>query len=205
VAQVYSAIEGMKITFNNLSQINTHINSTWYQSKDPSNSQNSHKSSTVVLNSQKNCIKLLIKATGTYSENYQNQQEKEFQQVVSVQTSAKYQKPKQGKSSYVSVQYQLNTKKGKLPAKTEKKPEIFTSKLRKTRNDRRNFHLSNLKSNNSDITFLRPNIDFNASQKLTNTLLNGKNYIRWAKFARVTLKGKGLLGYVNGSRVRPTE
>jgi gag-polypeptide of LTR copia-type len=54
-------------------------------------------------------------------------------------------------------------------------------------------------------TFLRPNIDFNTSQKLTNALLNGKNYIPWAKTARVTLKGKWLLGYVNGSRVRPTE
>jgi gag-polypeptide of LTR copia-type len=54
-------------------------------------------------------------------------------------------------------------------------------------------------------TFIRPNIDFNASQKLTNTLFNGKNYIPWAKFARVTLKGKLLLGYVNGSRVRPTK
>jgi gag-polypeptide of LTR copia-type len=32
-----------------------------------------------------------------------------------------------------------------------------------------------------------------------------KNYISWAKAARVTLKGKGLLGYVNGNRVRPTE
>jgi hypothetical protein len=54
-------------------------------------------------------MRLLIKAIGTYSENYQNQQEKEFEQAVSVQTSAKYQKPKQGKSSCVSVQYQLNT------------------------------------------------------------------------------------------------
>jgi hypothetical protein len=39
-------------------------------------------------------------------------------------------------------------------------------------------------------TFLRPNTDFNASQKLTNALLNGKNYIPWAKADRVTLKGK---------------
>jgi gag-polypeptide of LTR copia-type len=54
-------------------------------------------------------------------------------------------------------------------------------------------------------TILRPNADFNASQKLTNALLNGKNYIPWAKAARVTLKGKGLLGYVNGGRVRPSE
>jgi gag-polypeptide of LTR copia-type len=39
-------------------------------------------------------------------------------------------------------------------------------------------------------TILRPNIDFNASQKLTNAPLNGKNYIPWAKAARITLKGK---------------
>jgi gag-polypeptide of LTR copia-type len=54
-------------------------------------------------------------------------------------------------------------------------------------------------------TIIRPNADFNSSQKLTNVPLNGKNYIPWAKAARVTLKGKGLLGYVNGNRVRPTE
>jgi gag-polypeptide of LTR copia-type len=54
-------------------------------------------------------------------------------------------------------------------------------------------------------TILRPNVDFNASQKLTNAPLNGKNYIPWAKAARVTLKGKGLLGYINGGRVRPSE
>jgi gag-polypeptide of LTR copia-type len=54
-------------------------------------------------------------------------------------------------------------------------------------------------------TILRPNADFNASQKLTNAPLNGKNYISWAKPAKVTLKGKGLLGYVNASRVRPSE
>jgi gag-polypeptide of LTR copia-type len=54
-------------------------------------------------------------------------------------------------------------------------------------------------------TVLRPNADFNSSQKLTNVPLNGKNYIPWAKAARVTFKGKGLLGYVNESRIRPSE
>jgi gag-polypeptide of LTR copia-type len=54
-------------------------------------------------------------------------------------------------------------------------------------------------------TILRPNVDFNSSQKLTNVPLNGKNYIPWTKAARVTLKGKWLLGYVNGSRIRPSE
>ena len=45
--------------------------------------------------------------------------------------------------------------------------------------------------------------DFNASQKLTNVPLNGRNYLPWAKGARVTLKGKGLLGYIDGSKKRP--
>jgi gag-polypeptide of LTR copia-type len=52
-------------------------------------------------------------------------------------------------------------------------------------------------------TFLRCNSELNASQKLTNVPLNEKNYIPWAKAARVTLKGKGLLGYINGNKVRP--
>jgi gag-polypeptide of LTR copia-type len=54
-------------------------------------------------------------------------------------------------------------------------------------------------------TILRPSAEFNASQKLTNALLNGNNYISWEKAARVTLKGKGLLGYINGSRIKPKE
>jgi hypothetical protein len=43
-------------------------------------------------------------------------------------------------------------------------------------------------------TILRPNIDFNASQKLTNAPLNGKNYIPWA---RITLKGKKGCSYMS--------
>ncbi|KAF3319907.1 gag-polypeptide of LTR copia-type [Carex littledalei] len=35
--------------------------------------------------------------------------------------------------------------------------------------------------------------------------LNGKNYIPWAKAARVTLRAKGLLGYVNGNKKKPKE
>jgi gag-polypeptide of LTR copia-type len=54
-------------------------------------------------------------------------------------------------------------------------------------------------------TILRLNAYFNNSQKLINVPLNGKNYIPWAKAARVTLQGKGLFGYVNGSRIRPSE
>jgi hypothetical protein len=30
-----------------------------------------------------------------------------------------------------------------------------------------------------------------------------KKTISWAKAARVTLKGKGLLGFINGNKIRP--
>jgi hypothetical protein len=52
---------------------------------------------------------------------------------------------------------------------------------------------------------LRSNTDFNSFQKLTNISLNDKNYIPWTKTARMTLKGKGLLAYINESRIRPSE
>ena len=45
--------------------------------------------------------------------------------------------------------------------------------------------------------------DFNSSQRLTNVPLNGKNYIPWAKSSRVSLKGKGLLGFITGDKKRP--
>ncbi|XP_078156601.1 uncharacterized protein LOC144552497 [Carex rostrata] len=54
-------------------------------------------------------------------------------------------------------------------------------------------------------TIIRHQADFNSSKKLTNIPLDGKNYIQWAKAARVTLKAKRLLGYVNGSKIRPTQ
>jgi hypothetical protein len=54
-------------------------------------------------------------------------------------------------------------------------------------------------------TSLKPNIDFNSSQKIINVPINGKSYISWAKTAKVTLKSKWLLGYVNESRVRSNE
>jgi gag-polypeptide of LTR copia-type len=50
---------------------------------------------------------------------------------------------------------------------------------------------------------LRP--DFNSSQKLSHVLLNGNNYLTWAKTARVTLKGKSLLRFINGAKRRPEE
>jgi gag-polypeptide of LTR copia-type len=46
-------------------------------------------------------------------------------------------------------------------------------------------------------------MDINTSLKLTLMLLNGKNYQAWAKAAIISLKGKGKLGYINGTRPRP--
>jgi gag-polypeptide of LTR copia-type len=37
----------------------------------------------------------------------------------------------------------------------------------------------------------------------TSMLLNDKNYQVWAKAAIISLKGKGKLGYINGTRPRP--
>jgi hypothetical protein len=39
---------------------------------------------------------------------------------------------------------------------------------------------------NQNSTRLRTNSDFNLAQKLTNVLLNGRNYISWAKTAMET-------------------
>jgi gag-polypeptide of LTR copia-type len=50
---------------------------------------------------------------------------------------------------------------------------------------------------------LRP--DFNSSQKLINVPLDGRNYLAWSKAAKISLKGKGLLGFINGNRPRPTD
>ncbi|XP_078179596.1 uncharacterized protein LOC144573717 [Carex rostrata] len=60
-------------------------------------------------------------------------------------------------------------------------------------------------NNQHTTTIIRHYADFNSSQKLTNVPLNGKNYIPWAKAAKVTLKAKRLLGYINGSKKRPME
>ncbi|KAJ4786511.1 01P13-2 [Rhynchospora pubera] len=46
--------------------------------------------------------------------------------------------------------------------------------------------------------------DFNSSQKLTSVPLDGPNYLAWSKAAKTSLKGKGLLGFINGNRPRPT-
>jgi gag-polypeptide of LTR copia-type len=53
--------------------------------------------------------------------------------------------------------------------------------------------------------FQKPRPDFNSSQKLTNVPLDGRNYLAWSKAAKISLKGKGLLGFINGNRPRPTD
>jgi gag-polypeptide of LTR copia-type len=55
---------------------------------------------------------------------------------------------------------------------------------------------------NQNSTRLRSNTEFNSSQKLINVPLNGRNYIPWAKAAKVTLKNKGLLGFINENKIR---
>jgi hypothetical protein len=64
---------------------------------------------------------------------------------------------------------------------------------------------SSVNTNSQTPIIVKPNADFNASQRLTNVLLSGKNYIPLDKAAKTTLKGKGLLGYVTGNKVRPEE
>jgi gag-polypeptide of LTR copia-type len=50
---------------------------------------------------------------------------------------------------------------------------------------------------------IKETMDINTSLKLTSMLLNGKNYQTWAKIARISLKGKDKLGYINDTRPRP--
>jgi gag-polypeptide of LTR copia-type len=52
---------------------------------------------------------------------------------------------------------------------------------------------------NTTIT-TRDVMDVNTSLKLTSMLINGKNYQSCAKAVRIPLKGKGKLGYINGTR-----
>jgi gag-polypeptide of LTR copia-type len=59
------------------------------------------------------------------------------------------------------------------------------------------------KNQNSSTTIIRETSDINTSLRLTSMLLNGKNYQFWAKAATISLKGKGKLGYVNGTRPKP--
>jgi gag-polypeptide of LTR copia-type len=59
--------------------------------------------------------------------------------------------------------------------------------------------------NHQLISFQKPRPDFNSSQKLTSIPLDGRNYLVWSKAAKISLKGKGLLGFINGNRPRPTD
>ena len=45
--------------------------------------------------------------------------------------------------------------------------------------------------------------DGNNSSKLTAKLLNGKNYMPWARAAMISLKGRGKLAYVTGKNPKP--
>jgi len=55
------------------------------------------------------------------------------------------------------------------------------------------------------IIFQKPRPDFNSSPKLTNVPLDERNYLTWSKATKIFLKGKGLLGFINGNRPRPTD
>jgi gag-polypeptide of LTR copia-type len=53
-------------------------------------------------------------------------------------------------------------------------------------------------------TSTRETMDINTSLRLTSMLLNGKNYQSWAKAARISLRGKGKIRYIDGTRQKPT-
>ncbi|XP_078151231.1 uncharacterized protein LOC144546570, partial [Carex rostrata] len=44
----------------------------------------------------------------------------------------------------------------------------------------------------------------NTTTKLTGIILNGKNYLPWARAAMIALKGRGTYGYVTGDKKKPT-
>jgi gag-polypeptide of LTR copia-type len=52
-------------------------------------------------------------------------------------------------------------------------------------------------------TSTRETMDINTSLRLTSMLLNGKNYRSWAKATRISLRGKGKIGYIDGTRQKP--
>ena len=45
----------------------------------------------------------------------------------------------------------------------------------------------------------------NNSSKLTSKLLNGKNYMPWARAATISLRGRGKLAYVTGKKPKPKD
>ncbi|XP_078150168.1 uncharacterized protein LOC144545470, partial [Carex rostrata] len=44
----------------------------------------------------------------------------------------------------------------------------------------------------------------NTTTKLTGIILNGKNYLPWARAATIALKGRGAYGYVTGDKKKPS-
>jgi gag-polypeptide of LTR copia-type len=53
-------------------------------------------------------------------------------------------------------------------------------------------------------TSTREIMDINTSLRLTSMLLNGKNYQSWAKAAQISFRGKSKIGYIDGTRQKPT-
>jgi gag-polypeptide of LTR copia-type len=58
--------------------------------------------------------------------------------------------------------------------------------------------------NTNTITSTRETIDINTSLRLTSMLLNGKNYQSRAKPTQISLRGKGKIGYIDGTRQKQT-
>jgi gag-polypeptide of LTR copia-type len=52
-------------------------------------------------------------------------------------------------------------------------------------------------------TSTRETMNINTSLRLTSMLLN-INYQSWAKASRISLRGKGKIGYIDGTRQKPT-
>jgi gag-polypeptide of LTR copia-type len=101
-----------------------------------------------------------------------------------------------------SVQYQQTTKRA-----------FIRNQQRKPNNQRAYVHYQQTGRMTEIVTkkitstgiVAKPRPDFNSAKKISHLLLNGKNYLTWAKTSKVTLKGKGLLGFISGARERPAE
>jgi gag-polypeptide of LTR copia-type len=57
-------------------------------------------------------------------------------------------------------------------------------------------------STSTTTTIIKETIDTNTSVKLTLMLLNRKNYQSWARSMHISLKGKGKLGFINGTKTK---
>jgi gag-polypeptide of LTR copia-type len=102
----------------------------------------------------------------------------------------KSEKTARGQSRYWFVLISLKIRKNQIPIKY---PYQKVMSVEST---------GNIIGINTTIT-VRDIMDVNTSLKLTSMLLNDKNYQAWAKAVRISLKGKGKLGYINGTRPKP--